>query len=58
LRDDYDGADLRLLAKGTKNAAQARRLLALAGIYDGGSSTEVAQVGVDCIRWASSSIFL
>jgi len=45
LRADYDGAGLRQLAKGTKDAAQARRLLALAGIYDGGSRTEAAQVG-------------
>jgi len=45
LRDDYDGAVLRSLAKGTKDAGQARRLLSLAGIYDGGSRTEAARVG-------------
>ena len=36
LRDDFDGPALRRLAKGTKDAAQARRLLALAEIRDGG----------------------
>ena len=39
LRDDFDGPALRRLAKGTKDAAHARRLLALAEIYDGGSRT-------------------
>ena len=37
LRDDFDGPALRRLAKGTKNTAPARRLLALAEIRDGGS---------------------
>ena len=31
LRDDFDGGALRRLGKLTKDAAQARRLLALAG---------------------------
>ena len=34
LREDYDAADLRALARTTKHAGQARRLLALAAIYD------------------------
>ncbi len=45
LREDFDGAGLRRLAKGTKDAAQARRLLALAEIYDGGSRTDAARIG-------------
>ena len=45
LRDDFDGPALRRLAKGTKDAAQARRLLALAEIYDGGSRTDAARIG-------------
>lgn len=45
LRDDFDGPAVRLLARMTKNAAQARRLLALAEIYDGGSRTEAARIG-------------
>ena len=45
LRDDFDGPALRRLAKGTKDAAQARRLLALAEIRDGGSRTDAARIG-------------
>ena len=37
LRDDFDAAALRLLARRTRDADQGRRLLALAAIYDGGS---------------------
>ncbi|MDQ0322319.1 transposase [Pararhizobium capsulatum DSM 1112] len=44
-RDDFDGPALRQLAKGTKDAAQARRLPALAEIYDGGSRTDAARIG-------------
>ena len=35
LRTDYTGADLRKAAKGSRDASQVRRLLALAAIYDG-----------------------
>lgn len=45
LRDDFDGATLRRLARGSKSANQARRLLALAQIYDGGSRSEAAKTG-------------
>jgi hypothetical protein len=45
LRDDFDGFALRALAKGTKDAAQARRLLALAEIYDGHSRSDAARIG-------------
>ena len=45
LRADFDGAGLRLLARQTKDANQARRLLALASIYDGGSRSDAAQLG-------------
>ena len=45
LRDDYDGAALRRLAKGSDDANQTRRLLALAVIYDGGRRDEAAEVG-------------
>src|SRR4051812_44651930 len=45
LRADYDAARLRGLARTTKSAAQGRRLLALAEIYDGGSRTKAACVG-------------
>lgn len=45
LRDDFDAAALRRLARNTKSANQGRRLLALAEIYDGGSRTAAARIG-------------
>ena len=45
LRSDFDGEDLRRLAQASKDAAQARRLLALAVIYDGGRRGDAAEVG-------------
>ena len=45
LRDDFDGRDLRRLAREVKSANQARRLLALAEIYDGGSRSDAARIG-------------
>ncbi len=45
LRTDFDAVALRRLAKRSDDANQARRLLALAAIYDGGSRTEAAKTG-------------
>ncbi len=45
LREEFDGPGLRRLAKGTKDAAQSRRLLALAEIYDGGARSDAARIG-------------
>ena len=45
LRSDFDGSQLRGLAKKTKDGPQARRLLALAAIYDGATRTEAAKIG-------------
>jgi transposase len=45
LREDFDSSGLRQLAKQTKDAAQVRRLLALAEIYDGGSRSDAARIG-------------
>jgi transposase len=45
MRMDYTAGEVRRLAKGTKNAAQARRLLAIAAVLDGASRTEAAEVG-------------
>ena len=45
LRDDYDAADLRTLAKGSRDPRQIRRLLALAAVYDGMSRAEAAKLG-------------
>ncbi len=56
LRDDYDGAFLRRLAKASSYTWQVRRLLSLAEIYDGGKRTKAARmgsVGLQVIRdWA------
>ena len=45
LRRDFDASRLRGLAKRTKDGPQARRLLALAAIYDGAKRTEAAKIG-------------
>ncbi len=45
LREDFESGQLRALAKLVKDAGQARRLLALAVIYDGGRRTEAARIG-------------
>ena len=45
LRADFDAPQMRAAAKKTKDGPQARRLLALAAIYDGASRTEAAMVG-------------
>jgi len=45
LRPDFDALRLRTLAKRSKDGPQARRLLALAAIYDGVSRTDAASIG-------------
>jgi len=45
LRSDFDAFALRAAARQSKHAGQARRLLALAAIYDGASRTEAARIG-------------
>jgi transposase len=45
LRTDLGAAELRAAARGSKHAGQARRLLALAAIYDGATRTEAAKIG-------------
>src|SRR4051794_6715093 len=42
---DYKASQLRGLARKTKDGSQARRLLAIAAIYDGASRTEAAKIG-------------
>ncbi len=44
-RVDFDAVQLRGLARKTKDGPQARRLLALAAIYDGATRTEAAKIG-------------
>ena len=53
LRDDFDGATLRDLAKRSRDGAQSRRLIALAEVYDGQRRSEAARlagVGLQIIR--------
>lgn len=45
LRSDFDGTALRQVARRSKNGSQARRLLALAAIYEGSPRTEAARIG-------------
>ena len=45
IRADFDAARLRTAARASKDAGEARRLLALAAIYDGASRTEAARIG-------------
>ena len=45
LRGDFDAAALRRVARKSKDGPQARRLLALAAIYEGASRTQAARIG-------------
>jgi transposase len=45
VRSDFDAARVRSAAKRSKDGPQARRLLALAAIYEGATRTEAAKIG-------------
>jgi transposase len=45
LRPDFDAKMMRVAARRSKDGAQARRLLALAPIYDGAPRSEAAKIG-------------
>jgi transposase len=45
LRGDFDASSLRVLARKSKDGPQARRLLALAAIYEGAARSEAAKIG-------------
>jgi transposase len=45
LRTDFTADDLRRRARRTRDANQARRLLALAAVYEGGSRSDAARIG-------------
>ena len=45
LRADFDARMMRVAAKRSKNGPQARRLLALAAIYDGATRAAAAEIG-------------
>jgi hypothetical protein len=46
LRSDFSSSELRGLARRSRSAAQARRLLSLAAIYDGGTRSRNPKGGV------------
>ncbi len=58
LRSDFDASDLRRLARLSKDAPQARRLLALAAIYDGSKRTEAARLGNVTLQIVRSNIYV
>src|SRR5580693_5791683 len=45
VRTDYTAGEVRRLAKHAKDAAQARRLLAIAAVLDGASREDAAKIG-------------
>ena len=45
LRRDFQAFQLRLVARHSKDGPQARRLLALAAIYEGATRSEAARIG-------------
>src|SRR5437870_12200710 len=45
VRTDYSSSEVRRFAKRAKDAAQARRLLAIAAVLDGAPRTEAATIG-------------
>jgi transposase len=45
VRTDYTAGEVRRFAKGAKDPGQARRLLALAAVLEGGSRKEAAKLG-------------
>ena len=54
LRADYASDDLRALARTTDDAKQARRLLALSLIYDGGVFLRLTTVARCCCGAATT----
>lgn len=45
LRTDFDAGKLRVAARRSKDGGQARRLLALAAVYEGAKRVEAAKIG-------------
>jgi hypothetical protein len=52
LRDDFDAQTFRAAARRSKDGPQARRLLAIAAIYDGAARTETARIGGETLQIA------
>ena len=45
VRTDYSASEVRQFARRAKDAAQARRLLAIAAVLDGNSREDAAKIG-------------
>ena len=45
VRDDYLATDLRVFARRSRDAGQARRLIAIAAVLDGASRSHAAEIG-------------
>ena len=58
LRSDFTASDLRRLARLSRDAPQARRLLALAAIYDSGKRTEAARLGNVTLQIVRSNLYV
>src|ERR687885_1854980 len=56
LRSDFDAAQLRALAKRSRDPDQTRRLLALAAIYDGASRSDAARIGAVGLQSARDGV--
>ena len=56
LRTDFDAVMARAAARKSKDGGQARRLLALAAIYDGASRTEAARIGGELMKESPDQI--
>ena len=50
VRTDYTAGEVRRFAQRAKDAAQARRLLAIAAVLDGASREEAAKIGGMIVR--------
>jgi hypothetical protein len=58
LRSDFNASDLRRLARLSKDAPQARCLLALAAIYGGGKRLEAARLGNVTLQIVRSNVYV
>lgn len=58
LRSDFNASDLSRLARLSKDALQARRLLALSAIYDGGKRLEAARLGNVTLQIVRSNVYV
>ena len=56
VRTDYTAGEVRRLAMRAKDAAQARRLLAIAAVLEGASRSEAAKIGGVDDKYAATGL--